>query len=179
MKQPIRYFAIGLLTASLVLLIVVSFVDKPDTDITELSVEELSEALQEKGYHALPSDEYISLSMNKQPEEEEEQKDKDKDKDKDEKQDKEEEEKEAEDKEADKKDEEQSDVQKYTLNIEPNMLGPTISKLLKEHKIIDDEDAFNRYLETEGYAGYIQLGEHELSSDMSDFEIAEKIAKKR
>jgi len=57
------------------------------------------------------------------------------------------------------------------------MLGPTVSKLLLDHQIIDDAEKFNRYLEVEGYAPYIQIGEHELTSDMSYYEIAEKIAK--
>lgn len=191
MKQPIRYFAIGLLTASLVLLIVVSFFDKPDTDVTDLPVEELTEVLQQKGYHVLSSAEYITLSMNSQPEatekedkkekkdkEEKDEKEQDK-KDKDQEKDKNKDQEKETDKKDDKKDDKQPEVHKYTLTIEPNMLGPTISKLLKEHKIIDDVDAFNRYLETEGYAGYLQLGDHKVSSDMSNYEIAEKIARKR
>lgn len=181
MKQPIRYFAIGLFTASVVLLIIVSFIGKSDNDAIELPIEEMTEILQKEGYHVLSSAEYITLSMNNEPEitENEEEKDSDQEKEKDE--DKKEVDKDKDkDKDQDKEDEpKESEVKKYKLIIEPNMLGPTISELLEEKNIIEDAEDFNRYLETEGYAEYIQLGEFELSSNMSNFEIAEKIAKKR
>lgn len=184
MKQPIRYFSIGLLTASLIILIVVNFFDKPDNHVNEGSVDEMIATLKDKGYHVLSSSEYISLSVPAEPEEDQEEHDVDADEtennttEEDSNEAQIEDEPEVEDAD-DTEVEETENVHEYTLTIEPNMLGPTISQLLNANNIIDDTDKFNRYLETEGYAPYLQLGEYELSSDMSHYEIAEKIAKKR
>lgn len=185
MKQPIRYFSIGLLTASLIILLVVSLFDKQDGHVSEGSVDEMIATLKDEGYHVLSSSEYISLSVNTEPNEnldadEDNAEDPKKDEDEDEVVDETEETEEPEDTDAEVEEEEEvEEVHKYTLTIEPNMLGPTISELLEDNKIIADAEEFNRYLETEGYAPYLQLGDHKLSSDMSHYEIAEVIAKSR
>src|SRR5690625_4274965 len=189
MKQPIRYFSIGLLTASLIILIVISFFEKGDQQQSEVSVDEISATLTDEGYHVLSSSEYISLSVTGETEDRE---DSDKDEDKaDNTSNKEDNEKDEvdepentddtdnEEEVVENEEEEEEEVHKYTLTIEPNMLGPEVSELLKKNKIISDDEAFNRYLETEGYAPYLQLGDHKLSSDMSNYEIAEVIAKSR
>lgn len=186
MKQPIRYFSIGLLTASLIILIVISFFEKGNDQQSEGSVDEMIATLTDEGYHVLSSSEYISLSVTGETENSE-----DPDEDEAENSPKEEDNEKEEIDEAENADDtnneeevveeedEEEEVHKYTLTIEPNMLGPEVSKLLKKHKIISDDEAFNRYLETEGYAAYLQLGDHKLSSDMSNYEIAEVIAKSR
>lgn len=188
MKQPIRYFSIGLLTASLIILIVISFFEKGDDQQNEGSVDEMIATLTDEGYHVLSSSEYISLSVSGETEDRE---NSDVDEDEtDNSSDEEDNEKENVDEtENDNKDDanneeeiveeedEEEEVHKYTLTIEPNMLGPEVSELLKNNNIISDDIAFNRYLETEGYAPYLQLGDHQLSSDMSNYEIAEIIAK--
>src|SRR5690625_1923873 len=186
MKQPIRYFSIGLLTASLIILIVISFFEKGDDQQSEESVDEMIATLTDEGYHVLSSSEYISLSVTGETEDSE-----DTDEDEAENSPKEtDNEKEDVDKsenaddtnsedEVVEEEEEEEEVHKYTLTIEPNMLGPEVSELLKNNKIISDDEAFNRYLETEGYAPYLQLGDHKLSSDISNYEIAEVIAKSR
>ena len=171
MKQQIRYFSIGLLTASLIMLIVVSFFDEKNINTNDSSVDEMTEALKNEGYHVLSSDDYISLTVNDSNEDKE---DTDTEKDQDAKEDTES--KDDKDEQEDTQTDEE-EVSTYTLTVEPNMLSPTISKLLEENKIIDNADDFNRYLETEGHAPYIQLGDHELSSDMSNSEIAKKIAR--
>lgn len=204
MKQPIRYFSIGLITASIFLFIVLTFIDQPVSDVDDIPAEELIASIKDQGYHVLSSSEYITLTLDDEQEstdqkkedkdetqKEEEgkkekkeedkegtqekdegkkEKDKEKDKNKDKEKDKEDT---TDDKKSDKK------VYKYTLKIKENMLGPTISNLLAENKIISDAEEFSRYLETEGYAEFIQLGDFKLTSDMSRYEIAEKIAKKR
>jgi|SRR5690625_2598356 len=184
MKQPIRYFSIGLLTASLIILVVVSLFDKQDGHTSEGSVDEMIATLKDEGYHVLSSSEYISLSVTEEPEDshdadENEAEDSTKDEEKNAKQDEDENENTDDTVVEDNEEEDIEEVHKYTLTIEPNMLGPTISDLLKDNKIIDDADEFNRYLETEGYAPYLQLGDHKLSSDMSYYEIAEVIARTR
>src|SRR5699024_12789086 len=79
MKQPIRYFSIGLLTASLIILIVISFFEKGDQQQSEGSVDEMIATLTDEGYHVLSSSEYISLSVTGETEDRE---DSDKDEDK-------------------------------------------------------------------------------------------------
>lgn len=181
MKQPIRYFSIGLLTASLIILIVVSLFDKQDDHANEGSVDEMIATLTDEGYHVLSSSEYISLSVATDSQDSNET-DEGEVENKEEKNSNEEPD-EVDTKDADategEEDEEVEEIHKYTLTVEPNMLGPTVSQLLQDNNIIDDADEFNRYLETEGYAPYLQLGDHELTSDMSNYEIAEVIAKTR
>lgn len=180
MKQPIRYFSIGLFTASLISLLTFIFYDQPNTNIDQ-SIDELITEIENEGYHVLTESEYISFSVNKENNAESTENDvtdnNSDDVDEEKNQGKETEKEDEENQEDDKDNSE--DVKTYTLVVEPNMLGPTISNLLYEHDIIDDAEEFNRYLEVEGYAPYIQLGEHKLSSDMSHFEIAETIAKTR
>lgn len=207
MKQSIRYFAVGLLTSSVILLFAFSFIDKSATNIEETSTEELVEAVEADGYHVLSSSEYISLSTKATSGDEDEdtvvddEKDKDKEKetkankkstddkedekkktstnkkDKKDKKDKKNKKSKTKKKKSDKKDNDK--IYKYTLNIEENMLAPTISDLLKKNKIIKNSADFNKYLEDKGYASYVQLGEHKVNSDMSYKEIAQKIAKKK
>jgi len=176
MKLPIRFFSIGLLTATIILLITFIFFEQSDAS-NNLTVEDMVSQIEEEGYHVLTNEEYITFSVNKDQNQKE---DEDKAEENDAK-DKEENDKtdDANENEEDDKDQDESKVHTYTLVVEPNMLGPTISKLLEDHKIIEDAEKFNRYLEVEGYAPYIQIGEHELSSDMSNYEIAETIARKR
>lgn len=197
MKQPIRFFSMGLLTASLIILIVIYFFDDSVEHTSEGSVDEMIENLKDEGYHILSSSEYITLTVaNKTLDDEgnSEEQDTDNDQNQEEntedigdeednsdnandEQDQNENSDDANNEQADEDNAE--DVYEYTLVIEPNMLGPTISELLVDHNIIDDAEEFNRYLEIEGYAPYLQLGEHDLSSDMSSYEIAEAIATTR
>lgn len=187
MKQPIRYFAIGLLTATLISLFTFLFFYDPSSDATELSIDELITEIENEGYYVLTESEYISyavqkdqLNENDENEEEEdgaEDNDNDVDENNEEENDPSDEDNDTEDNEDNA--EETEEVITYTLVVEPNMLGPTVSELLAENNIIDDANAFNRYLEEEGYAPYIQIGEHELTSDMSFYEIAETIARSR
>src|SRR5690625_1009091 len=179
MKLPIRYFSIGLFTATIILLIIFTFFYDSKSDSENLSIDDLILKIEDQGYHVLTEAEYITYSVAKdnndestedQPQKEDENSDQD-EKSSDEKQE------DTQDEKEDKSKEEEEEIFTYTLVVEPNMLGPTVSKLLLDHQIIDDAEKFNRYLEVEGYAPYLQIGEHELTSDMSYYEIAEKIAK--
>lgn len=179
MKQPIRYFSIGLLTASLIILIFISFFEKDNGNVSESTVDEMIDTLKDDGYHVLSSSEYITLSVATEQKDDETDKD---EKDSNTKNEEDENDLEKEDKSEENTDDTEAvepEVHQYKLKIKENMLGPTVSQLLKENNIIDDVDEFNRYLEKEGYAPYLQLGEHDVSSDMSHFEIAEEIARKR
>src|SRR5690625_5656789 len=62
MKQPIRYFAIGLLTASLLLFIAYYFF-KPDAQTATESVDDMIIAIEDEGYRVVTESEYISLAV--------------------------------------------------------------------------------------------------------------------
>ncbi|AIF43418.1 hypothetical protein X953_09835 [Virgibacillus sp. SK37] len=63
------------------------------------------------------------------------------------------------------------------MNIKPGMATSEISNLLEEKKIIKDSGKFDQYLEKENYSEKVQIGEFEVTSDMSFYELAEKIAR--
>lgn len=181
MKQPIRYFSIGLLTASFISLIVFVFFHQPRSQ-ENLSIDDMISEIENEGYHVLTESDYITFSVNKDNNGKTNDDDQSKENSTQSKKEKDEKKKNEKDKEKEKKEEEKDSKEKeeiytYTLVVEPNMLGPTISNLLHDHNIIDDAEEFNRYLEVEGYAPYIQIGEHKLSSDMTYYEIAETIAR--
>lgn len=175
MRQPIRYFSIGLFTASVITLAFSFFTD--ENEAKSLSLDEMITAIQDDGYRVISESDYISLAVNgsedegeKKKEEKKENKEKEKDEAK---------ANEKKDKKKDKQDKEkeEEEVFTYTLHVKPDMVAPTIAELLVENKIIDDAASLSKYLEDEGYSKYIQLGKHKLSSDMSKKEIAEEITK--
>jgi len=183
MKQPIRYFSIGLLTATIISLITFLFLYEPTSDGTDFSIDELITEIEKEGFYVLTESEYISYAVQKDQlkdnnDDEDEQESEDNSNDVVEN-DENDTSNENNGEENDENSAETEEVFTYTLVVEPNMLGPTVSQLLLDNNIIDDADAFNRYLEEEGYAPYIQIGEHKLSSDMSFYEIAETIARSR
>lgn len=178
MKQPIRFFSIGLITASIVVFIVITLVDKPETTIQDnMNIDEMIESIKDEGYHVLSSSEYISLSAKKEENEDDQNTNKETNNNKDNNADTEKDKEKPSEKENEENEEDQATS--YTLEIKQNMLGPEISELLAKNKIIGNADDFNRYLETEGYAPYIQLGTFKLKSDMNNNKIAEKIARKK
>lgn len=200
MKQPIRFFSIGLLIAS-VIMIIVYIIDDPSTiqsDENDLNTDDMIQALEVEGFHVLSSSDYIKLSVgdddtdqddtstdkddkdkgkNKNNKDSDKKDDKDKDQsDDDEPDNADKDADEEDDSDTNKDDSDEEDTLTYTLTVAENMLGPEVSELLYDNKIIDDSEEFNRYLEVEGYAPYIQLGDHDVSSDMSFEELAEEIA---
>lgn len=217
MKLPIRFFGVGLLTASLIFAISMYFFNDSSPSLEEESIENIAAHLEEEGYYVVTQEEYISFAVkeneaqNKENKEvaekvkisdtqedmkisdtkkdenvkdeaskssEKENKDQHNKKKKDEEKDQKPKKKKKKDEEKDqkpKKKKKKKKVYKYTLTVEENMLGPTISKLLVKNKIIDDADAFTNYLEEKDYSRSIQLGDYKLNSDMTFYEIAEKI----
>lgn len=161
MKQPIRYFSIGLLTSSVILLLAFYFFDNGTVSTDNLSVEEMTETLKADGYHVVTEKEFISLSVNDEDESKT-----DSTVDNDQKKEN-----------TDKKQEEKTDKKTYTINIKSGMLPSEISEILAENDIIKDADKFDQYLEKEEYSKYIQLGKHKLNSEMSTEEVAEALTK--
>ncbi|RKQ38015.1 hypothetical protein D8M06_03060 [Oceanobacillus halophilus] len=61
------------------------------------------------------------------------------------------------------------------MNVESGMHTSSISDLLEENKIIKESSEFNEYLIDNDYHLKVQLGEVEVSSDMSFYELAEAL----
>ncbi len=168
MKQPVRYFAIGLLTASMILLAVFYF-EESKASVDDLSADEMIEALKADGYRVVTEAEYITLSVQDEQVEK-----KGRDEVKEEKADSEAEEKDKSDKDKDKDDKK---AKTYTINIKSGMLPSEISEILAENDIIKDAFKFDQFLEKNDYSKYIQLGKHKVNSEMSEREVAEALTK--
>ncbi|MDC3415524.1 hypothetical protein [Aquibacillus salsiterrae] len=63
----------------------------------------------------------------------------------------------------------------YTLIIEPGMTSDEVGSILLETKIISDAKAFNDFLDDYNLHSSIQIGEYQLTSDMSVQQIVETI----
>jgi len=190
MKYPIRYFSIGLFTASIVLLIGFYFFQPKSTLSEDETVDEMIGQIEKEGYRVISESEYISLAtakneLNHLQEDEDSANDKEKD-DKKEKSDDQKKDDEDNSKDGNKKkdkpkddkekdDQKKDDVKKYTLVVEENMVPSTISEKLAENKIIKDAADFSKYMEDNDYSPYLQIGEFKLTSDMSNKEIAQTI----
>ncbi|HLR14436.1 MAG TPA: hypothetical protein VK144_01310 [Bacillota bacterium] len=195
MKQPIRYFSIGLIVAGLALFVVYSYFDKPQAKMDEIDVDTLISMVKDNGYHVMEESEYIRLSViqgNSDEEndddelDEDKTQDKDTDKEKDEDEDKDKDKDNDKDKDKDKdkgkdkdkdKDKDESTKTTYTIDIQPDMLPSDVSNLLEKEKIIKDASSFNKFLEDNDYSKLIQIGTFKVSSDMSEEEVAKIITR--
>ncbi len=182
MKQPLRYFSIGLFSAAIVLSIGLYFSDTEKVE--ELAAEELIPYVEQEGFHVLSNEEYITLSFNSDNSEKEQPKESEKEtasdsndsKEKASKEDKKNEKPDSQKEESKKEDKNKKDeVVTYTLKIEAGMVPSSISAQLEENNIIEDAFEFDQYLEKNDYSKYVQLGEFKVSSDMNFKEIAEEI----
>ncbi|WP_087971684.1 hypothetical protein [Oceanobacillus rekensis] len=189
MKHTVRSFSVGLLTSGIILLIAFYVLEDSAQTLEDLNPEEMIPVLEDSGYTVLTKEKYISLTIQNDEDATDEIEDKAAAEDESEKQtraDSEEEEntdEEAAEQEKTEKSasaaneqetEESSDS--YTLTIDEGMASSDISSLLAEHNIIENAAEFNSYLNEHEYSPYIQIGSFELSSDMSFYQIAERIA---
>jgi len=185
MRIPVRYFSIGLLTASIVLLIMYVVTDDSSQAIDNLSVEELSSALEEQGYRTISQDDFISYSvyLDEQKEKEDAKEDdkapakktdKNNDKDSDKKTD-DKKDKNDTDKREEKEETEENSTKKATISVEQGFVSQDIAKVLKEQGIIEDENKFVKYMEDNGYSSYIQIGKFTVNSDMNNKQLAETL----
>ncbi|GAA0345656.1 hypothetical protein GCM10008967_40100 [Bacillus carboniphilus] len=65
----------------------------------------------------------------------------------------------------------------YSLVIKPGMSSSEVGYLLEENGIVEDARAFNKYIVDRKLEGYIQIGTHTVTSDMSFDVIADTISK--
>lgn len=172
MKQPIRFFSIGLFTASIILLITY-FYDDTSSELSDFTKDEIVEYLEEDDLRVISEEDYITFTVYKEMLDEEEiegNENKEENKDDHNKQATEEKEEDNDEKEEEKT---------YTLKVTKGMVPEEIAELLEENNIIDDAYSFASYLEDNGYSPYVQIDSYKLSSEMSRKEIAEKITKNR
>ena len=181
MKHYIRAFAIGLFAASVSLLIIYYMSDGKANSAKSMTRDEMSDRLKEQGYRIVTESEYITLKVQK----DEAQKaqhaasapnEKDQQKKTDEKANENKANTDKKDK-TDKPEKEEQQVKTFTLHIASGMATSEISEMLEDNGIIKDANAFDKYLEKQNYAKYIQLGKHKVSSDMSQEEMAKALTK--
>lgn len=192
MKITIRYFSIGLLTASIVLFIMYLIIDDTSQAIEDFSVEELTTALEEKGYRTITQDEFISYSVYldeiKEAEESKKEEEKENRKSSSKKNDEKKVEKEESNKEKDTKKEENNSSEKkkeekkeekkpktFTVTVKQGSVSQDIGKELEKEGIIKDAAEFVKYMEDNNYSSRIQIGKFKVNSDMSLKELAETL----
>lgn len=173
------------------MLIMYTITDDSSQAVDQLSVEELSDALEEKGYRTISQDDFISYSVyldeqkkaaqeegneskevkdsKKKKKEKSDDDDKSQSKSKD-KKDKDDQKKKKKDK-KDKKDKKKS----ATIKVEQGYVSQDIGEALKNENIIDDVDKFVKYMEDNGYSENIQIGSFKVNSDMSLKKLAETL----
>ncbi|MBU8789861.1 endolytic transglycosylase MltG [Oceanobacillus caeni] len=183
MKQLVRFFSLGLLTAGIIMLGVVLISDNKKEN--NLSAEELIPVIEEEGYHVVSNDEYIAMTVNpneNKPEQNSDEADKNSDKEKsekkDESKDKEKEVNETDDEQAkkdEKEDKKEDENKSYVLNVESGMPTSSISNILEENGIIDKASDFTKYLEKHDYSLKVKAKETKVTSDMSYYELAQAL----
>ncbi len=179
MKQPIRSFAFGLLSAGILLLVMFYFTNDPKNKTENMSTDDMIKSVEAKGYHVLTETEYISVSVNsdenkKSTDNSSQTKEDQKDSTSDESQEAKAKKNTNEEK-NDSTTEEDNSTVTYTLTVESGMAPSTISGILAENNIIENQDNFTQYMEEEGYTTKVQLGDFELKSTMSHYELAEEL----
>src|SRR5690625_19864 len=196
MKITIRYFSIGLLTATIILLIMYIIIDDSGPAVENLTVEELSSALEEKGFRTITQDEFISYSVyldemkveevNKTDSLQDNEKsdrnkskteksnsDKATDKDKKEKDtDKQQDKNENTDNNKKEKDKDK-EIKTATITVEQGNVSQHIGEKLEQEGIIKDAAEFTKYMEDNNYSSRIQIGSFKVKSDMSLKDLAE------
>ncbi|GAB4073442.1 hypothetical protein GCM10028778_09530 [Barrientosiimonas marina] len=153
MKQIIRSFALGLLTAGIIMLGTFYFAGGSQADADDIATDDMIKHIKQEGYHVLTESEYIDASVKS---------DNDSNADK-------------QDQDGDAKDKSKDDAKTYTLKVTSGTATSEISEELEEHGIIENAQKFSDYLEDEGYSEQIQLGKSNLSGDMDRKKIAETL----
>lgn len=176
MKRSIRFFAIGLLTSSVLLFGYYFFFDKAD-ELESIPADKLISKIETDGYRVITEEEFITYSLMKESADEEEASNEPTDKDNN----KQTEDKKSNDKKdsTNKKDEDEEKdkdkVKKITFTTKEGVVSQDIADILIENKVIDDRQKFLDYLDDNDYSGYIQVGKFEVTTDMTYKELAKVV----
>lgn len=194
MKQPIRFFAIGLFTAAILMFGYFSLFDQ-STAVENAPVEDLISQIEDEGYRVITEEEFITFSLldldeadvkDKRVEQEKEKEDKKKDSKKESdasKEEKKDSKDTSSDKKKDEKDEKKSSDDKkekskkkksetITITTDQGVVTEDIADMLYKEKVIDDKQKFLDYMEDNDYSPYIQIGTFKVKKDMSFKELA-------
>lgn len=170
MRQQIRFFALGLLTAALLIYAFYVLSDETNVQVENIPTDTLVSQLESDGYRVITEEEFIDYSFYQ-----EEKKNNDHGKNTDKEDDKEVNEMEEQVEEENNDEEEVEEVTSITLSVTQGDVSQDIAEVLKDEGMIEDEFEFVQYLEDNDYSPYIQLGTFEVTSDMDLKEIAETI----
>lgn len=150
MKQLIRTFSLGLMTATLIAgATYLYFPESTSQEPEALSSKEMIMQLENEGYHVLDEDEYTAhtKAVEKKAEESSE-------------------------------NEQPASITSYAIDIVSGSTSPDISQKLEKANIIESASEFDQFMKEKEYSRYIQIGQVTLTSDMSYEEIAEAITSK-
>lgn len=154
MKQTIRTFALGLLTATTVLG-VTYFMEAPSPETSKpLTIEEMMAEVERRGYEVLSNQEFAALQSEPTPSDTSETTEKDQDNPETEK------------------------VYVYSLDIVQGTTSDDISRKLAEAGIIEQASDLEQYMSVNDYSRFIQVGQATINSDMSLNQIAKAITSK-
>ncbi|MFC0522604.1 endolytic transglycosylase MltG [Pontibacillus salicampi] len=157
MKHTIRAFAFGLCTATA--LLAFTYYETQEGSASSTPTEEdARQVLKQEGYHILSTKDYKELEeAAKQAQ------------------------KKQDDNQETNSEKSESGNKKnifYSLTIDKGISSSEISKKLMETNIIEDEEAFNQYLQMNDYSRFIQVGTYEVHNNMSYKQIAKTITNK-
>lgn len=184
MKQSIRFFSIGLLTASIVLLGFYFLFGNSKASSKDVPLEEMIEEIESTGHRVVTEKEFIAYTINneekevdkedsaKEKKESSDKKETKKTDDKTDKKDKKEDKDKKDKKDKDKKDDKKV---KATITTDDGVVTQEIADKLVDENIIKDKEKqeFLDYLDDNDYSPYIQIGKFKVDSEMSMKELAE------
>lgn len=184
MKQSIRFFSIGLLTASIVLLGFYFLFGNSKASSKDVPLEEMIEEIESTGHRVVTEKEFIAYTINneekevdkedsaKEKKESSDKKETKKTDDKTDKKDKKEDKDKKNKKDKDKKDDKKV---KATITTDDGVVTQEIADKLVDENIIKDKEKqeFLDYLDDNDYSPYIQIGKFKVDSEMSMKELAE------
>ncbi len=174
MKQSIRFFSIGLLTASLLLLGFYYFLNDSAAS-SDIPVEEMIAEIESNGHRVITEKEFIAYTINNETEVDSDQESKKDDKKEKSSNKKKSNDKKNSSKDKKKKEDKKDEIIKAKFTTKDGVVTQEVADILVDEKIIDDRQKFVEYLDDNDYSSYLQVGTFEVTSDMSMKEIAEVI----
>ncbi|MBM7542399.1 hypothetical protein [Amphibacillus cookii] len=156
MKHTLRTFALGLLTATLVIGYQYYLEDdEPEVIEVDMSEQEMIDALETAGYYIADSEPIVQEDIAPEDDQVEE------------------------DNETDEDTNANDESNHFILTIESGMTISQVADYLIVANLIDSRSEFTDYLSEHGYGNNIQVGQFELSRDMTLEEVVETIASQR
>lgn len=174
MKQSIRFFSIGLLTASLLLLGFYYFLNDSAAS-SDIPVEEMIAEIESNGHRVITEKEFIAYTINNESEVDSDQESKKDDKKEKSSNKKKSNDKKDSSKDKKKKEDKEDEIIKAKFTTKDGVVTQEVADILVDEKIIDDRQKFVEYLDDNDYSPYLQVGTFEVTSDMSMKELAEVI----